>query len=144
MVVAHHFNSKFMGGAKAEKILQTFEKVINKLNPESFIQISSDAPNVNLRFLELFTEKRESEELPPLIQIGTCGLHTIHGSMKDGVKNSNLNIGKILKAAWKLLDEAPARRELFEKVTELCIHPLLYCGHRLWENEDCAHHAELI
>ena len=50
-----------MGGAKAEKILQTFEKGINKLNPESFIQISSNEPNVNLHFLELFAEKKESD-----------------------------------------------------------------------------------
>ena len=89
MVVTQYFNSEFMGGAKAEKILQTFEKGINKLIPESFIQISSDGPKVNLRFLELFAEKKESEELLPLIQIETCGLHTIHGSMKAGVKNSN-------------------------------------------------------
>ena len=31
-----------MGRAKAEKILETFEKGISKLNSESFIQISSD------------------------------------------------------------------------------------------------------
>ena len=107
MVVTWYFNSEFMGGAKAEKILQTFEKGINKPNPESFIQISSDGPNINLRFLELFAEKRESEELPPLMQIGTCDLRTIYGSMKAGVENSNWNIEKILKVAWKLLDEAP-------------------------------------
>ena len=41
MVVTRYFNSEFMGGVKGEKILQTFEKGINKLNPESFIQISS-------------------------------------------------------------------------------------------------------
>ena len=58
MVVTRYFNSKFMGGAKAEKILQTFEKAINKLNPESFVQLSSDGPNVNLRFFERFAEKR--------------------------------------------------------------------------------------
>ena len=111
-------------------MLQTFEKGINKLNPESFIQNFSDEPDVNLRFLELFAEKRESAKLPPLIQTGTYGLHTIHGSMKAEVKNSNWNIGKILKAAWKLQDEAPVRRELLEKVIETCIYPLLYGDHR--------------
>ena len=69
MVVTQYFNSEFMGGAKTEKILQTFEKGINKLDPESFIQVSSDGPNFNSHFLEHFAEKRESEELPPLIQI---------------------------------------------------------------------------
>ena len=55
---------------------------------------------VSVNFL---LEKRDSKELPPLIQIWTSGLHTIHGSMKAGVKNSNWNIGKIFKDAWKLL-----------------------------------------
>ena len=79
IVVTRCFSSEFMGGAKAEKILQTFEKCINKLNPESFVQISSDGANGNLHFLKLFAEKRESEKFPPLMQIGTCGLHTLHG-----------------------------------------------------------------
>ena len=112
------------------KYYKHLKKGINKLNSESFIRISSDGPNIILRFLELFAEKRESEELPPLIQIRTCSLHTIHDSMKAGVQNSNWNIGKILKAVWKLLDKAVARRELFEKLTETCIYSLLLCGHR--------------
>ena len=97
MLVTRYFNSEFKGSAKAEKILQTFEKSMNKFNLESFIQISSDGPNVNLHFLGLVAEKREPEEVPPLIQLGTCCLHTIHGSMKAWVKNSNWNLGKFLK-----------------------------------------------
>ena len=41
--------------------------------------MSTDGPKV----------KSESKEPPPLMQIGTCGLHTVHGSMKARVKNSN-------------------------------------------------------
>ena len=79
-----------------------------------------------LRFLELFAEKREAEELPPLIQIATCGLHTIHGSMKAGVKNSNWNIGKILKAAWKLLDGSSCSKgATWESKKNLHISPTL-------------------
>ena len=54
MVVTQYFNSKFMGGAKAKKILQIFKKGINKPNPENFIQIFSDGSNVKFRFLERF------------------------------------------------------------------------------------------
>ena len=139
-----YLNSELMGGAKAVQILSTFKKGIEKLESRNLLHISSDGPNVNLLFLELFSEERESDELPPLVQTGTCGLHTVHGSMKAGIKKSDLNIGKILKAVWKLLDETPARRELFEKVTETALYPLPYCGHRWCENEDCARRAELI
>ena len=50
------------------------------------LQISSDGPNVNLSFLKKYDEKRSFEDLPPLLNIGTCGLHTIHGSLKNGIK----------------------------------------------------------
>ena len=40
--------------------------------------------------------------------------------------------------------EAPARRELLEKVRKTCIYPLPYCGHRWYEVEDCTCRAELI
>ena len=103
-----------MGCAKAEQILKTFEDCITKLKPQEFLQISSDGPNVDLKFLKLFSEKCAFHELPPLVNIGTCGLHTIHGSMKAGVKKSGWNIGKTMKAMWKILDESPARRDVYK------------------------------
>ena len=123
------FNSEFLGGAKAEQILTCFEKGTQKFNLSKLIQISSDGPNLNLKFLRLFSEKRELDELPSLLDIGTCGLHTVHGSMKAGVKNSGWNIGKILKAIFFLLHDTLARRDVCENVTETNQYPLQYCGH---------------
>ena len=45
--------------------------------------------------LEIFssvTKKREEDELPALINIGSCGLHVIHGAFKTGVEATNWNI----------------------------------------------------
>ena len=66
MAVTQYFNSEFMGRAKTEKISQTFGKGINKLNPESFIQITSDGPNINLYFLEFFAEKKGIRRTPTI------------------------------------------------------------------------------
>ena len=139
-----YLTSWFMGGAKAEQILKKFEDGILHLKPEEFLQTSSDGPNVNLKFLQQFNEKREFNQLPPLIDIGTCGLHTVHGSMKADVKKSGWTLGKIMKAMWTILDESPARRDTYESITESNVYPLQYCGHRRCENELCANRAEIV
>ena len=48
-----------------------------------------DGPNTNLKFLEENKKKRETEELKDIIDIGTCNLHTVHGSFEKGAEKSN-------------------------------------------------------
>ena len=144
MAQTRYHNSEFLGGAKAEQILENFIEGSKKLDPSKMLQVSSDGPNVNLKFLELYGEKREMDEVSRLVDIGTCGLHTVHGSLKNGIKSSGWEIGKILKAVFKLLDESPARRDIFRNVTESEVFPLPYCGHRWCENECCLNRAEVI
>ena len=81
IIQSRYLNSPFLGGAKAEQILEAFEKCMEKVSPANMIQISSDGPNVNLKILRLITERREFSDLLPLLNIGTCGLHTVHGSL---------------------------------------------------------------
>ena len=92
----------------------------------------------------MYGEGRCTAELPSLLDIGTCGLHTIHGSLKAGVKSSEWDTGSILNAMWNLLDESPARREKYERITETNVYPLHFCGHRWCENENCANCAETL
>ena len=89
-------------------------------------------------------KKRELDELPCLVDLGTCGLHTVHGSSKNGIKCSGWNTGKLLKALFKLLDESPTRRDTDTKVTDSEDFPLPYHGHRQCENENCINRDEMI
>ena len=82
-----YFFSSFLVGATATDIQETFMSGIKELDKNNFLQISSDGPNVNLEFLELMAENRENEELSPLIDIGTCGLHTVLNSLKKQESN---------------------------------------------------------
>ena len=88
MAQTRYHNSEFLGGAKAEQILENFIEGSKKLDLSKMLQVSSDGPNVNLKFLELYGEKREMDDVPRLVDIGTCGLHTVHGSLKNGIKSS--------------------------------------------------------
>ena len=95
-----YLTSQFLGGAKAGDILEMFEtgvtKKIHKAN--DLLQVASDGSNVNLLFLKLYEEKICLNELPALLDIGTCGIHTIYGSLKNAEKASEWDIGKVLKS----------------------------------------------
>ena len=135
-----------MGAAKAVDILKKFESCVGKIinNVQYHLQISSDGPSVNLLFLKLCDEKRCFNELPSLLNIGTCGLHTVYGSLKAAVKSTDWSVGKVLKAIATVLNDSPARRDMFEKVTESNSYHLTYCGHHWCENEDCLQLADQI
>ena len=117
-VDTRYFDSSFFGGAIATDIQEAFISGIKKLDKNNFLQTSSDRPKVNLKFLELMAENRETEKLSPLIDTGTCRLHTVHNSLKAGIKSSRWIVGKVMKAMWKLLNESPARREKYVALAE--------------------------
>ena len=143
-VDTRYFDSSFFGGAIATDIQEAFISGIKKLDKNNFLQTSSDRPKVNFKFLELMSENRETEELSPLIDIGTCRLHTVHNSLKAGIKSSRWIVGKVMKAMWKLLNESPARREKYVALAETNLFPLRFCGDRWCENEDCTERTELL
>ena len=43
-----------------------------------------DGPSINLQFLQKVQDDRVENEQPALNDIGSCGLHTIHGAFKCG------------------------------------------------------------
>ena len=84
-VVTRYFNSEFLGKAAAEDVYEKFNLCCSSLDKSKFIQVSSDGPDVNLKFLHILSEKRSDMGLKELIDIGTCGLHTVHRSLQHGV-----------------------------------------------------------
>ena len=49
-----YLTSEFLDRAKAEGILELFMKATSQLDQSKLLQVESDGPNVNLKFLELF------------------------------------------------------------------------------------------
>ena len=93
---------------------------------------------MNLKFLQIIKDCQEELDHLPLIDIGTCGLHTVHGSFKTGLVASGWLIEKILKWMWYFLKDSPARREVYESITQTKTYPLPYCQTRWCENEPVA------
>ena len=77
--------------------------------------------------MELYEEKRSVNELPALLDIGTCGLHTIHGSLKNVEKASERDIVKVLKSWSKSIMDSPVRRKTLKKSKESLSLMFIYC-----------------
>ena len=117
-VCIHYMGSKFMGRSTAEDVLETFQNGISGVNESEVMQASSHGPNVNLAFLKKYTSVRKEKELDPIMDLDTCGLHVVHGSMKAGAKASEWELQKLLKTMWQFIHYAPARRAMYENISE--------------------------
>ena len=142
-VATWYFNSKFHGKAAAQDIYEKFNECISELDENKLLQVSSDGPNVNLVFLDLLNEHRSDNELSRLINIGTCGHHTTHNSMKYGENSSGWKLNKLLQSMYKIFEEAPKRCEKYEEINlvKSSDYRLQFCSHRSFENEIVAKRA---
>ena len=109
-----YLGSTFLGHSTAVDLMDKLNEVIKHLDPKKLYQISMDGPAKNLKFLNEFKLKQEENAFHSKIDIGTCSLHTVHGSVKTAFDKSNMKIKKTLKGGFQLLHNSPARREDYE------------------------------
>ena len=116
--------------------------IINNL-----VQLSMDGPSVNWAFhTELEDHRKETNaEAPDLLQIGSCGLHVLHGAYQTAhSKETNWEVKKVMKATHGIMKMSPARRSDYLKDNDIEIvgddqtlksyFPLKFVGHRWLEN----------
>ena len=98
-VCSRYFDSKFLGHSTAEDLLQSLKTSLDKLNPANLIQISIDGPLTNWKLLEELVKDRaiSDPEIPQLINVGSCGLHIVHGAFKTGATAKGWHIDNMLK-----------------------------------------------
>ncbi|CAH3038939.1 unnamed protein product [Pocillopora meandrina] len=117
--MVHHFNAG----------------VINSgLNIKNMVQISMDGPNVNWKFYDKIKVNLSEEFHTTPINVGSCGIHTVHNSFKAGVVTTEWNVSSILSSLYYHFKDSPARREDFVKVTGSSQLALKFVSHRWLEN----------
>ena len=126
----------FVGHATAEDMVQHFNTgVINSgLNIKNMVQISMDGPNVNWKFYDMMKVNLSEEFHTTPVNIGSCGIHTVHNSFKAGVVASEWSISSLLSSLYYHFKDSPARREDYVKVTGNSQLPLKFVSHRWLEN----------
>ena len=93
-------------------------------------QVGMDGPNVNIKLLKMIQAERSENEQHQLIDIGSCDLHTIHNAFKTGTESTGWRMKKILKGAYQIFHDSPARREDFFTVTNTNQFPQNFCAAR--------------
>lgn len=103
-----------------------------------------DGPNVNLKlFRSLQADLRENYQVQ-CVDLGTCGLHTIHNAYRAGVVASKWGLDVLLSSLSMLFDNSPARREDFTVITGQSTFPLKFVVHRWVENVSVIERALLL
>ena len=115
--------------------MDKLNEVIRHCDHEKLYQISMDDPALSIKFLNEFKLKREENAFHFIIYIGTCSLHTEHGSVKTAFDKSNMKIKETLKGGFQLFHNSPARHEDYESVSWSTKYPLYYCATRWVENK---------
>jgi len=99
------------GHAKAEDLVKAITNEMTDLNARDLLQISMDGPAVNLKVFNIFKGELERDFGHLLIDIGSCGLHTLHNAFQSGESKSGWDLANILKSLYYLFKDAPARKE---------------------------------
>ena len=63
--------------------------MMDELSDSKLVQLSMDGPSVNVKLLQDVEYDRKYKFLPFLLDIGTCGLHTLHRTFKTPLKKVN-------------------------------------------------------
>ena len=109
-VKVRYYDSTFLGRGTHTDLLNHFKSITNGLPSNKVYQVSMDGPNVNLKSYKEFSRLYKEENCYCLIDVGTCSLHTVHSSFRTGVEATGWNVKKVLKVAFHVLHNSPARR----------------------------------
>ena len=122
------------GHATATDMMEKVDHVFDQLRTDNLVQISMDGPSVNWKFHRLFNERIHNEHGVSLVNVGSCGLHTVHNSFQTGGQASGWKVSSLLSSLYYLFKDSPARREDYCKVTGGAKLPLKFVNHRWLEN----------
>ena len=89
-----------------------------------------DGPTVNHKFYSKLVEQWKEISGPGMIDIGSCGLHIIHGAFKIVLEAPCWALKSVLERAHTVLHDTPAHRADYFTVTRSGQYPLFLCETR--------------
>ena len=102
-----------MSSPNAVNLCNEIIDAIKNLDQAKMSMLGTDGPNVDWLIFDKLNGEREKHNHSLLYNIGSCGLHSIHGTFETGMIFCGWEINKIMKSVHKLFDKFPARRDLF-------------------------------
>ena len=142
--VTRYYGSEFMLLSDHAILTESLLKGISDIPEEKLVQLAMDGPHVNWKTLGVLQERREENEFPPLADIGSCSLHVVSGALHSAVVAADWPVEKVLRGMYKFLQDAPARRAEYLRVSITGLYPQKFCVIRWVENEPVADRAIVI
>ena len=136
-----YLTSIFLWHTRADDLLKAFQEVTSNLELDKMLQGLIDGPIGNWKFYEKLIERREISELTGLINIGSWGLHIIHGVFKSGALSCEWDIVKILKGLYTLFNDTPVRQSDYIDVTGSNLFPKSFCATSWIDDSNVAERA---
>ena len=67
-----------------------------------------DSPSTNWKILDIMNRSRADQQLPKLLNIGSCSLHVLHGAFKTGYVKAGWKMKSVWKASIYFLHDTQA------------------------------------
>ncbi|KAK5648365.1 hypothetical protein RI129_003257 [Pyrocoelia pectoralis] len=113
LVQSRYLTSVFLQHATASDILSKFKEGIAPIPLDKLLQVSMDGPNVNWLFYDNL-KKQEKTTVSEMIELGSCGLHILHGALQTGHK-----IAKWKFCATRWVEGASAANRALEIIDDI-------------------------
>ena len=136
-----YFDSSFLGHATASDLQSSFTSSLKDQILSKIIQVSMDGPNFNLKVLDQLINQSEIQLEKSLLDMGSSGLHVVHGAFQNGHKNAKWNVSTALRSFYKLFHDSPVRRTDYQKINYSSVFPIKFCTTRWVENVKPAQRA---
>ena len=142
-----YIGSCFIGHRDAETCLKSLIDILGNLDyANNLIQMGVDGPNVNWNLFDMMKQDRleKNSKVQPMLELGSCGLHVVHGVFGTTESATDWNLAKFLRNCFSILKKSSAQRSDYLQANDLhdahegkdtsYLFPLKFCGHRWLEN----------
>ena len=91
---------------------------------------SNTSWSVHEKLKNIRSREEVPQEVPQLFEMGSCGLHAIHGAFKSRLKTTGWEIEKKFKGIWRLFYGSLARRDTYITINRSDQFSLMFCQTR--------------
>ena len=130
IVESSFLDSRFIYRPNAETLEEELKMSTKDLDMQKLLHLSMDGPTTNWCVLDLLDERLVESGFKQTLNIGSCTLHILHGAFRTGMQKTEWGVGKLLSALFKILDESPARRDVYLRIGDSERFPLRFCDTR--------------